>query len=257
VDVYRSISTFLQGGNTMQINTNYGAPPAYSAMQKNAATQDKEVSAEKAGASQEQTASPASSKRRSVEEYTQYLQDKFGYVNKSTTMEGVPTNVSVSPAFLRKAANDPETAKFLEENLAVLPDSAKYLVDHGLGTITNIEYKFSADGKITGTVSSTNDPDGSIARENAERKAKEVKEKEEVAEKKSAEKKNAAKKAEEQSEEKLLAEQLTAKLTDKLTHARSAAADRSDVGEELTVLESAAPERKPFAAEGDTIDLRA
>lgn len=33
------------------------------------------------------------------------------------SMQGVPTTVSVSSAFLKKCMNDPERAKYLEENL--------------------------------------------------------------------------------------------------------------------------------------------
>ncbi len=41
------------------------------------------------------------------------------------------------------------------------------------GTLTSIEYRIDANGNITGISSGTNDPDGKIAKENAERKAKE------------------------------------------------------------------------------------
>lgn len=33
-------------------------------------------------------------------------------------MQGIPTTISVSSAFLKKCMNDPEKAKYLEENLA-------------------------------------------------------------------------------------------------------------------------------------------
>ena len=52
--------------------------------------------------------------------------------------------------------------------------------------MTNQSYMIDANGNIIETVSGTNDPDGKIAKENAERKAKENREKEEkVKEKKS------------------------------------------------------------------------
>ena len=83
-------------------------------------------------------------------------------------MQGVPTTVSVSGAFLKKCMNDPEKAKYLEENLAALPDCASYAVSHAQGTLTSISYEIDANGNITGISSGTNDPDGKIAREKRE-----------------------------------------------------------------------------------------
>ena len=91
----------------------------------------------------------------------------------TTSMQGVPTTVSVSSAFLKKCMNDPERAKYLKENLAALPECASYAVSHVQGTLTSIEYRIDVNGNITGISSGTNDPDGKIAKENAERKAKE------------------------------------------------------------------------------------
>ena len=62
-----------------------------------------------------------------------------------------------------------------------------------MGTLTNLSYKIDADGNITITGSGTNDPDGKIAKENAERKAKENREKEEK-----IKERRAAKRAEEE-----------------------------------------------------------
>ncbi|MCM1399160.1 MAG: cell envelope integrity protein TolA [Clostridium sp.] len=127
---------------------------------------------------------------KNVNDYSKYLQGKYSYMNIGTTsMEGVPTTVSVSGAFLEKCMNDPEKAKYLEENLAAIPDCAAYAVSHSLGTLTSLTYKFDADGNITIISSGTNDPDGKIARENAKRKAQEKKTAEEKASKKRAEKK--------------------------------------------------------------------
>lgn len=129
-----------------------------------------------------------------VNDYSKYLQGKYSYMNTGTiSMQGVPTTVSVSSAFLQKCMNDPEKAKYLEENLAAIPDCVKSAVNGCLGTLTNLSYKIDADGNITITGSGTNDPDGKIAKENAERKAKENREKEEK-----IKEKRAAKKAEEE-----------------------------------------------------------
>ena len=104
-------------------------------------------------------------------------------------MQGVPTTVSVSGIFLKKCMNDPQKAKYLEENLAALPDCASYAVSHSQGTLTSICYQIDANGNITAISSGTNDPDGTIARENAQRRAKEKKAAEEKAARRREEKK--------------------------------------------------------------------
>ncbi|MCI8947870.1 MAG: hypothetical protein HFI91_12590 [Lachnospiraceae bacterium] len=117
-----------------------------------------------------------------VNDYSKYLQEKYSYMNSGTiSMQGVPTTVSVSGAFLKTCMKDPEKAKYLEENLAALPDCASYAVSHAQGTLTSISYEIDANGNITGISSGTNDPDGKIARENARRRAKEKKAAEEKA----------------------------------------------------------------------------
>ena len=114
-----------------------------------------------------------------VNDYSKYLQGKYHYMNIGlTSMQGIPTTVSVSSAFLQKCMNDPEKAKYLEENLAAIPDCTKDTINGCLGTVTNQSYMIDANGNIIETVSGTNDPDGKIAKENAERKAKENREKE-------------------------------------------------------------------------------
>ena len=115
-----------------------------------------------------------------VNDYSKYLQGKYHYMNIGlTSMQGIPTTVSVSSAFLQKCMNDPEKAKYLEENLAAIPDCTKDTINGCLGTVTNQSYMIDANGNIIETASGTNDPDGKIAKENAERKAKEIREKEE------------------------------------------------------------------------------
>ena len=109
----------------------------------------------------------STAKESNVNDDSKYLQGKYGYMNTGTiSMQGVPTTVSVSGAFLKKCMNDPEKAKYLEENLAALPDCASYAVSHAQGTLTSISYEIDANGNITGISSGTNDPDGKIAREN-------------------------------------------------------------------------------------------
>ena len=142
-----------------------------------------------------------------VNDYSKYLQGKYSYMNTGTTsMQGVPTTVSVSSAFLKKCMDDPEKAKYLEENLAAIPDSVKSLCNSvkmapGSPVVTYATYKIDDNGNISMMSGSTNDPDGKIAKENAERKAKEKKAAEEKAaerrkEKKAEEEKAAERRAE-------------------------------------------------------------
>ena len=133
-----------------------------------------------------------------VNDYSKYLQGKYSYMNSGTTsMQGVPTTVSVSSAFLKKCMNDPEKAKYLEENLAAIPDCAKSAVAGCRGILTNLSYNVDANGNISVAISGTSDPDGKIAKENAERKAKE---------KKAAEEKDAERRKEKRAEEEKAAE---------------------------------------------------
>ena len=84
-----------------------------------------------------------------VNDYSKYLQGKYSYMNTGTTsMQGIPTTVSVSGAFLKKCMNDPEKAKYLEENLAAIPDCAKSAVAGCRGTLTNLSYQIDGNGKI-------------------------------------------------------------------------------------------------------------
>lgn len=143
-----------------------------------------------------------------VNDYSQYLQGKYSYMNTGTTsMQGVPTTVSVSSAFLQKCMNDPEKAKYLEENLAAIPDCVKSLNNYvkmapGSPVVTYATYKIDENGNISIMSGSTNDPDGKIAKENAERKAKENREKEEkIKEKRAAKRKEEEKLAEKRAAE--------------------------------------------------------
>ena len=143
-----------------------------------------------------------------VNDYSKYLQGRYSYMNTGTTsMQGVPTTVSVSSAFLKKCMNDPEKATYLEENLAALPECAKSAVAGCQGTLTNLSYKIDGNGNISVAISGTSDPDGKIAKENAERKAKEKKAQEEKAAKRREEKKAEEEKAAERRAEKKAAEE--------------------------------------------------
>ena len=134
---------------------------------------------------------------KNTNDYSRYLQEKYSYMNTGTTsMQGVPVNVNVSGAFLKKCMDDPEKAAYLEENLAAIPDCMKYAVNYAKGmpgspVMTYANYSIDENGNISCMSGCTNDPDGKIARENAKRK---------VEEKKAAEEK-AAKRREKEKEE--------------------------------------------------------
>ena len=83
-----------------------------------------------------------------------------------------------------------------------MPDCAKSAVAGCQGTLTNLSYQIDGNGNISVALSGTNDPDGKIARENAERKAQEKKAAEEKAAKRRAEKRAEEEKATERRAEK-------------------------------------------------------
>ena len=169
---------------SMEITNNYsdyGKGYTNTAKEGNVTTSTVELKTPTGGTKTEQIKTGYSN----VNDYSKYLQGKYSYMNSGTTsMQGVPTTVSVSGAFLKKCMNDPEKAKYLEENLAAIPDSVKSLCNSvkmapGSPVVTYATYKIDDNGNISMMSGSTNDPDGKIAKENAERKAKEKKEQEE------------------------------------------------------------------------------
>ena len=191
---------------SMEITNNYsdyGKGYTNTAKEGNVTTSTVELKTSTGGTKTEQIKTGYSN----VNDYSKYLQGKYSYMNSGTTsMQGVPTTVSVSSAFLKKCMNDPEKAKYLEENLAAIPDSVKSLCNSvkmapGSPVVTYATYKIDDNGNISMMSGSTNDPDGKIAKENAERKAKEKKAAEEKAaerrkEKKAEEEKAAERRAE-------------------------------------------------------------
>ena len=125
----------------------------------------------------------------------------------STSMQGVPVTVNVSGAFLKKCMDNPEKAAYLEENLAAIPECIKRSVEYtktmpGSPVMTYCNVSFDENGNISMMSGCTNDPDGRIARENAQRKAEEKKAAEEKAAERRAEKKEAEEKLAEKRAEK-------------------------------------------------------
>ena len=145
---------------------------------------------------------------KNTNDYSKYLQEKYSYMNTGkTSMQGVPVTVSVSGAFLKQCMDNPEKAAYLEENLAAIPECIKRSVEYtktmpGNPVMTYCNVSFDENGNITMTSGCTNDPDGKIARENAQRKAEEKKAAEEKAAKRRAEKKEAEEKLVEKRAEK-------------------------------------------------------
>lgn len=134
---------------------------------------------------------------KNVNDYVRHLQGKYRYMNAGVvSMKGIPTTVTVSPAFLEKCNKDPEKAAFLEENLSALPDCNARSILACPGTLKSIDYVFDENGHITAYSCGTSDPDGKIEKENSERRAKEEKEEKKLAEKKRAEKKAEERRAE-------------------------------------------------------------
>ena len=172
--------------------SNYAKSGTSTAKEGNVTTSTVELKTSTGGTKTEQIKTGYSN----VNDYSKYLKEKYSYMNTGTTsMQGVPTTVSVSGAFLKKCMDDPEKAKYLEENLAAIPDCAKSAVAGCRGTLTNLSYSVDANGNISVAISGTSDPDGKIAKENAERRAKEKKEQEEKAAKRREEKKAEEEKA--------------------------------------------------------------
>ena len=167
---------------SMEITNNYsdyGKGCTNTAKEGNVTTSTVELKTSKPGVTKTEQIKTGYS---NVNDYSKYLQGKYSYMNTGTTsMQGVPTTVSVSGAFLKKCMDDPEKAKYLEENLAAIPDCAKSAVAGCRGTLTNLSYSVDANGNISVAISGTSDPDGKIAKENAKRRAKEKKEQEEKA----------------------------------------------------------------------------
>lgn len=140
-----------------------------------------------------------------VNDYVKYLQEKYSYMNAGiVSMKGIPTTVSVSPAFLKKCMDNPEKAAFLEENLAAIPQCTERSIAGCMCTLTRQGWEIDANGNITAWSCGTSDPDGKVAKENAKRRAVEEKADKEKLEKKRAEKKAEQKRLEEKDAKKEL-----------------------------------------------------
>lgn len=159
---------------------------------------------------QKQSDAAEKTKYGSVQEYAAALAEKFPYFGKSASVYGVPTTVTVSQRFLQKCLQDPAKAEWFERNLAAIPEGTRLANEHlktAPGNPVTVFRKITIDenGHMSSVSRATNDPDGRIARENAEKKARarrEDREKlEKKLEKKRAEKKEQNKKLREKAQE--------------------------------------------------------
>lgn len=118
----------------------------------------------------------------SVYEYADYLSKKFDYFGKTSCVYGVPTTVTVSEVFLQKCVDDPEKAKWLEDNLKAYAECTQWMNNSYARSIKGCSVRVfqslavDANGNMSCVSRSTNDPDGKIAKENAQKKAKAKKE---------------------------------------------------------------------------------
>lgn len=118
-----------------------------------------------------------------VNEYADYLSKKFDYFGKTANVHGVPTTVTVSYAFLQKCVDDPEKAKWLEDNLKAYAECTLWMSSSYSRAMSGVQTRVfqsmnvDANGNMSCISRSTNDPDGKIAKENAKKKVKEKAEK--------------------------------------------------------------------------------
>ena len=150
----------------MKVNSTYTeyTPPASTASDKeNAAAEEK----------------TQRSQYSSVYEYADYLSKKFDYFGKTSCVHGVPTIATVSGAFLQKCVDDPEKAKWLEDNLKAYAECTLWMSSSYSRALPGCPVRVfqslnvDANGNMSCVSRSTNDPDGKIAKENAKKKAKE------------------------------------------------------------------------------------
>ena len=97
-------------------------------------------------------------------DYYAYLQSNHSYLGKTAMVYGVQTSVNVSEDFMRQGLRAARGA-----------------------TLVSAGYNIDENGNISMVTTTTNDPDGSIARENAQKKTGKAKETEEDAEQRAGE----------------------------------------------------------------------
>ena len=117
-----------------------------------------------------------------ADEYAAALWDKYSYFGRTTKIANVPTTVNVSPAYLRKCANDPEKQAELEKSLdsigAYVPVGAQRTrMLPGNPVMMHYDCTIDANGNMTVISGCTNDPKVTGERDNTAKKEKTEEEK--------------------------------------------------------------------------------
>ena len=147
------------------------------------------TSAQMAGSAQSKTAGaangkniakPSSARYASADEYAGALRDKYPYFGRTAKLANVPTTVNVSPAYLRKCANDPEKREALEKSLdsiaAFVPIGAQRTRTlPGSPVMTHYDCTIDANGNMTVISGCTNDPKAKSEWEKSTRNGKKEK----------------------------------------------------------------------------------
>lgn len=144
-------------------------------------------------------------KAMDVDEYMSALSKKYSYFGRTAKIANVPTSVNVSPAYLRKCADDPEKREELEKSLdsigAFVPIGAQRTrMLPGNPIMTHYDCMIDSNGNMTVISGCTNDPKVKGQWEKAEKSGKKEKfEEEKLAERRA--KKRAEERAREKAEE--------------------------------------------------------
>ena len=114
-----------------------------------------EKSKDKTGAS--------AAKAMDVDEYMSALSKKYSYFGRTTKISNVPTTVNVSPAYLRKCANDPEKREELEKSLDAVGSYVPLGAQRtrtlpGNPVMTHYDCMIDSNGNMTVISGCTNDP---------------------------------------------------------------------------------------------------
>ena len=119
-------------------------------------------------------------KAMDVDEYMSALSKKYSYFGRTTKIANVPTSVNVSPAYLRKCANDPEKREELEKRLDSIGASVPIGAQRtrtlpGNPVMTHYDCTIDSNGNMTIISGCTNDPKAKGEWEKAEKNGKKEK----------------------------------------------------------------------------------
>lgn len=134
-----------------------------------------------AGKSKSNTSS-SGVKAMDVDEYMSALSKKYSYFGRTAKIANVPTSVNISPAYLRKCADDPEKREELEKSLdsigAFVPIGAQRTrMLPGNPVMTHYDCMIDSNGNMTVISGCTNDPKAKGEWERTEKKEKTEEEK--------------------------------------------------------------------------------